>query len=286
MSTAWLADHLDDVRVVDMRWDEDGGAGVRYAAGHIPGAVYLDWSVDLIDPEGPHAFMLAGPDRFASVMASAGIGDGTTVVAYADGYGSGPMRLWWACRVYGHDGVRVLDGGLERWVEEGRPLTTVPPEPREVRFTPRSAPGLVSDAAEVERARDDDLVVVLDLRSREQYEGRAVWFERGPVAADPDGIARTPRGELRAGRIPWARSLPWSELYLPDGRFRPREELAALLRERGVGPASRVITYCGVGISASAGLFAAHLAGVRDVALYDGSWEEWGRDPRWPVATG
>lgn len=288
VSTEWLAAHLRDadLRVVDMRWDEDGGAHARYAAGHVPGAVHLDWSVDLVEPEAPHAFMLAGPDRFAAVMEAAGIGDETIVVAYAGGQGSGPMRLWWACRVYGHDGVRVLDGGLERWVQEGRPLSRARAEPGPARFTPKLDRHFVCGIDEVEAARDDPGTVVLDTRPPEQFAGRAVWFERGPVIAGPDGIARTPRGDLRAGRVPWAESLPASELYRPDGTFKAPGELATLLRMRGVGPDSRVITYCGVGISASAGLYAAHLAGVRDLALYDAAWEEWGRDPQRPVARG
>src|SRR5689334_13416773 len=114
---AWLVEHLGDpdMVVVDCRWREDGSGPARYAAGHIPGAVHLDWSTDLVEPDAPVAFTLASPERFARVMESRGIGDDSTVVAYADVRGSGPFRLWWACRVYGHDIVRVLDGGLDAW---------------------------------------------------------------------------------------------------------------------------------------------------------------------------
>jgi thiosulfate/3-mercaptopyruvate sulfurtransferase len=113
-----------------------------------------------------------------------------------------------------------------------------------------------------------------------------VWFETGPIPADPDGIARTPRGKLRAGRIPWAANVPVVRLYRPDGKMKPPEELRALFAEVGVGPATRVITYCGVAISASGLAFALRLAGVEHVAVYEASWEEWGRDPARPVARG
>ena len=124
VSTAGLAERLDDptVVVVDMRWRPDGSGPELYAAGHVPGAVYVDWSSDIVDAEHPVKFMLAPPERFAAAMDRLGIGDDTVVVAYADEHGSGPFRLWWACRVYGHDNVVVLDGGWEKWTAEGRPV--------------------------------------------------------------------------------------------------------------------------------------------------------------------
>jgi thiosulfate/3-mercaptopyruvate sulfurtransferase len=196
------------------------------------------------------------------------------------------MRLWWACRVHGYPEVQVLDGGLERWAAEDRPLSTERPVPRRARATPRPGEPLVCGAEEVAAAETEGDVVVVDTRPPEQFQGFAVWFERGPVPADDDGIARTPRGHLRAGRIPWARNIPAARLYREDGTFRRPEELRAILEEAGVHEGTRVITYCGVGISAAAGAFAARLAGIEDVALYDGSWEEWGREHSRPVARG
>jgi thiosulfate/3-mercaptopyruvate sulfurtransferase len=287
VSAARLAARLGDPRlvVVDMRWREDGSGPQAYAEGHIPGAVFLDWATDLADPRHPVAFMLAPPERFRAAMERSGIGDRSVVVAYADPLGSGPYRLWWGCRVYGHDNVRVLDGGLARWVAEGGPLSAERPTPRPATWTPRPTPGLVATAREVEGARRGPGVVVLDSRPPEQYRGLAVWFEAGPVPAGNDGIARTPRGAIRAGRVPWAASVPAAALYRKDGTMKGRAELRALFARAGVGPGTRAIAYCGCGISASALLFALARAGI-EASLYDGSWEEWGRDPRRPVARG
>jgi thiosulfate/3-mercaptopyruvate sulfurtransferase len=289
VDTEWLAERLRDpaVATVDMRWREDGSARDRFDQGHIPGATYLDWSTDLVDPDAPIAFLLAPPERFRQALEQRGIGDDTRVVAYADRHGSGPTRLWWGARVYGHDQVVVLDGGLEKWVAEGRAMESGPPPPaRSARWTPRRSSGLVASAADVERGREDPRVVVLDSRPPDQFRGASVWFETGPVPADPDGVARTPRGEFRAGRVPWARSVPATVLYRDDGRFRRPAELRALFAEVGVTPGTTAVAYCGVGISASAVVFALALAGIEEARLYDASWEEWGRDPSRPVTRG
>lgn len=286
VSTGWLNAHLGDrfIRVVDLRWREDGSGRDRYDAGHIPGAVFVDWASDLTEPHAPVAFTLASRERFADLMQRCGIGDETTVVAYADAFGSGPARLWLAARLHGHDSVVVLDGGLDRWLAEGRSLSRETMAPPWRSWSRRFGDPLVCGRDEVERAAGRPDVVVLDSRPPEQFRGEAVWFETGAIAADPDGLARTPRGELRAGRIPWARNLPSLDLYRPDRRMKSREELIDLFAANGIGRGTRVITYCGVGISASAMVFALRLAGVDDVALYDASWEEWGRDPSLPVA--
>lgn len=289
VTPAWLADHLadPDLVLVDTRWDEQGRGRARYEEGHIPGAHFLDWTSDLADPGHPVAFMLAPPDRFATVLERCGISDDTAVVAYADAAHSGPFRLWWGCRVYGHDDqVRILDGGLEAWVAEGRPLSTDTPTPRPATWTPALRPELVATASDVVSAREDRDTVVLDSRPPEQFEGEAVWFETGAVAADDDGVARTPRGELRAGRIPWSRSIPSSELYRPDGTMKSPDELRELLARAGASPGRRAITYCGVGISASALLYALDRAGMDELALYDAGWDEWGRDPQLPLVRG
>ena len=274
-----------------MRWREDDSAQRLYERGRVPGAKLLDWSRDIVEPPDPVAFKLAAPDRFARAMGELGAADETIVVAYSDRRGSGPFRLWWAFRTYGHDTVRILDGGFELWLAEGRPIETVPAQAgRGSKRTWTPGPSLDADpmasAEDVLAARDAGDVVVLDSRLPEQYRGEFVWFETGQVPADEDGIARTPRGDLRAGRVPWAVNVPWRSLYRRDGRLRDEDELRGLMSNAGVSPGKRAITYCGVGISAAALLFAARLAGHDRVSLYDGSWDEWGRLPGVPVARG
>jgi thiosulfate/3-mercaptopyruvate sulfurtransferase len=288
VGTEWLAERLEDpdLVVLDLRWREDGSGRARYERGHIPGARFVDWTTDIVDGDHRFAFMLAPPGDFAATMERLGISDDSVVVAYADERGSGPHRLWWACRVYGHDNVRVLDGGLEKWVAEGRPMSAESASSAAGRWTALPANGLVATRHDVAGARAERSVVVLDSRPAEQFRGEKVWFETGPIAADADGIARTPRGELRAGRVPWAVNVPAETLYRPDFTMKSGDELAAVLRPTGALDAPRVVTYCGVGISASALLFALTTAGVEDASLYDASWDEWGRDPSLPVARG
>ena len=294
VSTEWLAERLDDptVAVVDMRWREDGSAAARYEAAHVPGAVRLDWSSDIVEPSERAAFMLARPARFAEAMEARGIGDDTLVVAYADRHGSGPFRLWWAFRMYGHDTARILDGGLEAWLAEGRPVEPGPP-PQPALEKAGWTPGPPLDPAErataedVLAARDRTGIAVIDARLPDQFRGEVVWFETGSIAAGDDGVARTPRGDIRAGRVPWAVNVPWASLYRDDGRLKSPSDLRAVLDAAGVPrDVPRAITYCGVGISASALLFALHQAGVPSVSLYDASWDEWGRLPGAPVARG
>ncbi len=289
VSTEWLSSHLDDpdVVVVDMRWREDGSARPLYERSQIPRAVFLDWATDLVDPEHPLAFMLAPPEGFRAALERCGITNQSTVVAYSDQFGSGPHRLWWANRVYGHDQVKVLDGGLEKWIAEGRPLSSDPPSQRSHgTWAPGASPvRLVATAEDVLEASTGPRSVVVDARPPEQFRGEAVWFETGAVHAGSDGVARTPRGDFRAGRIPWATNVPAARLYRDDFTMKSPGELRELFSKCGITPQSRVIAYCGAGIAASAVAFALVRAGVEDAALYDASWEEWGRDPTKPVAT-
>ncbi|MEW5985352.1 MAG: sulfurtransferase [Chloroflexota bacterium] len=295
VETTWLAAHLGQpgLRIVDGRWRGDNSGRLLYRETHIPGAVHLDWHLDLndVDEQGVPDRILP-PEGFAAVMQAAGIGDETWVIAYADTEYSGAARLWWALRYYGHDNVSVLNGGISKWLAEGRPVEAgeTPPFPTAGPFTPRPQAHWLATAAEIEAAvaagPASTLIALVDTRPPEQYAGRAVWTPNGSLYLPPgqDWVEVDGRW-LRGGHIPGAVSLPSPDNLNPaDWTYLS----PAALRERfvaaGVRLEQRVITYCGVGISGSLGLFALHLAGYSNLALYDASWVEWGADPQRPIA--
>jgi thiosulfate/3-mercaptopyruvate sulfurtransferase len=287
VSTDWLADHLHDpdLRVVDARWLGTRDSHAAYRSAHIPGAVHLDWARDLSTTINGLRYMLLPPDDFAAVMSAAGIGDETRVVAYAHRDYSGAARLWWALRYYGHEQVAVLDGGITKWQAEARfvewgDAPAYPP----ATFTPRPDAAWLATADEI--AAGGDALRVVDTRPPEQYAGRAVWTPEGSafLVPDYDTIDIGARAPMRAGHIPGALHLESSlNLDAQSWAYLPTEALRARFEAAGLHPDQRVITYCGVGISASLGLFALWLAGYRNVALYDSSWEEWGTDGDRPV---
>jgi thiosulfate/3-mercaptopyruvate sulfurtransferase len=289
VTTDWLAEHLEgpDLRVVDVRGyvkktdvgegrqeAEYLGAREEYDEAHVPGAVYVDWTRDIVDPDDPVPAQLAPPERFAALMSSLGIGDETHVVVYDHAGGQFATRLWWALTYYGHDGVSVLDGGWKKWTAEGRPTTAEVPEPEAASFTPEPREGWRADAASGSGAgrtgvaretgaeeRRATSVFLLDARDEGQYTGAVA------------------RGEGRAGRIPGAKHLHADSLFDPEsGTFLPDEELARRLREAGV-PEDKdepVVAYCNGGVAATVPLFALHRLGHKNLANYDGSWNEWG----------
>jgi thiosulfate/3-mercaptopyruvate sulfurtransferase len=216
-------------------------------------------------------------------MAAAGIGDETAVVAYAESDYSGAARLWWALRYHGHDQAAVLDGGLDKWIAEGRPLSRKAPDFPRAEFTPRPRPEWLATAEEIQAILEGQFgtAALVDTRPAEQYAGRAVWTPAGSLYL-PSGQDWVDAGgrRMRAGHIPGAASLPSSGNLDPsDWTFLSPQVLRERALAAGIRPEQRVITYCGVGISASLGLFALHLAGYNNLALYDASWEEWGSDP-------
>ena len=276
VSTNWLEEHLGDpdIRVVDIRGyvkkrDRSGGrqeaeylaAREEYDEAHIPGAVYIDWTRDITDPDDPVPAQISPPDRFADLMSSLGIGDDTNVVVYDHSGGQFATRLWWALMYYGHDEVSVLNGGWRKWTSEDRPTTAEIPNPEPATFTPRQRPRWRADARMVLDASRGGDALVLDARDEGQYTG---------VVA---------RGEGRPGRVPGARHLHADSFFDPkSGTFRPDEELVAELREAGV-PEDRdepVIAYCNGGVAATVMLFTLHRLGYKDLSNYDGSWNEWG----------
>jgi thiosulfate/3-mercaptopyruvate sulfurtransferase len=232
----------------------DGNA--QYAAGHIPGAVHLDYAEDLHDLETPYAARVAPPERFAAVLGAHGIGEGSIAVAYDDGNVPYAARFVWMCRYYGHDDVHILAGGLPAWRAAGGAVTTALVEPQPAHFVPRVRPELRATLAEV--------LAVAEGRSASQ-------------------LLETQRDATYAARdrdIRGARRLSGS-LLLEDangGRLAPPERLEALLAPLGLDRSKRTIVSCGSGVSASGSYLALLAAGFSDVAVYDGAWMEWNHD--------
>ena len=259
----WLAAHLhdEDIVIVDTRSTPHGAPGQatvsgreQYAAGHIPGAVHLDYAEDLHDLATPYAARVAPPERFAQVAGAAGIGDATRVIAYDEGNVPYAARLVWMLRYYGHDDAAILAGGIRDWTGAGHALVTDVPTPHARRFTARVRPEL--------RAGKDEVLAVADGRSDVQL-----------LETQRDGTYA-----LRDRDIKGARRLSASAL-LEDargGRIAPPERLAELIR--GLDPEKRTIVSCGSGVGAAGSYFALLQAGFRDVAVYDGSWMEWSHD--------
>lgn len=278
VQASWLAEHLNDRQLcpVDIRGSIRPPTAPRphyrakrdaYLQAHIPGAVFVDWTEDIIEPTAPVHMTLAGPARFKALMERLGIGDETEVVVYDDS-GSLAPRLWWALNYYGHDRVRLLDGGWNKWVAEGCPVTAAPPAPRSGVFTPRVQPGWRADTAAVKAAMKDARIAIVDCRSPEEW--------RGEIG----------RGEQK-GRIPGSKNVP--SVQVLEGEFRTwkrPEEIRQLYASAGVTPDLPVITYCNAGVSASVGLFALKLAGFDNVSNYAGSWYEWESGPANPIEAG
>lgn len=258
----WLAAHLAEVRVVDVRWYLDGRSGrAAYDAGHLPGAVWLDIDADLSAPASTAAgrHPLPSPQDFAAALGRHGIGPEDTVVAYDDAGGSRAARLWWLLRAIGSP-VAVLDGGLAAWPG---PLVTDVPSLEPVTRPVVPWPGEPFVSAEQVAANTD--AVVYDARTAER-------FALGDPTIDP-----------RPGHIPGALSAAWEGNLSADGRFRPVAEL----RERFAAATDRpAIAYCGSGVTACHDLLAMELAGITATALYVGSWSQWGSEENRPAETG
>jgi thiosulfate/3-mercaptopyruvate sulfurtransferase len=270
VTTAWLAEHLGEPGLVVVESDEDV---LLYDTGHVPGSVKVDWHTELNDPVTRDYLDGAG---FAKLMSAKGIARDDTVVIYGDKNNWWAAYALWVFTLFGHEDVRLLDGGRAKWAAEGREMT------REVPVRPATEYPVVERDDSVIRAYKDDVLAhlgkpLVDVRSPQEYTGEKLHMPEYPQ-----------EGALRGGHIPGAQSVPWARAAAEDGTFKARTELEAIYQgEKGLSPSDDVIAYCRIGERSSHTWFVLHhLLGFPTVRNYDGSWTEWGNAVRVPIVQG
>jgi thiosulfate/3-mercaptopyruvate sulfurtransferase len=241
----------------------------EYEAGHIPGAVFMDLS-ELADPAHPIENMAPTAEKFASRMQALGLGDGSRIVLYDDSPLKSAARAWWLLKLFGAHNVALLDGGLAKWKAEDRPLETGNHSLRHRHFTVWRDANVVRDKAQMLANIDSDAEQVVDARPAGRFAGE-----------DSD-----PRPGMAAGHIPQSRSLPHTLMFNADGTWKRDDALRSAFTAAGIDLSKPIVATCGSGMTAAVVAFGAHLLGKDDVALYDGSWAEWGADPATPKAVG
>ena len=274
VSTEWLAEHLDapDVRVLDASWwlpDAGRDAKAEYAQAHIPGAQFFDID-EISDSRSELPHMAPPQEKFVSRVRAMGIGDAHRVVVYDAAVLFSAARVWWLFRLFGHHDVAVLDGGLLKWLAEGRPTEDMAPLPRDRHFVARRNAMLVKDVTQVAAALKLGREQIVDARSAPRFAGE-----------QPE-----PRPGLRAGHIPGARNVPYNSLLNADGTMKDADALRAVFEAAGVDLSRPVISSCGSGVTACVVDLALERVGHKQHAVYDGSWAEWGAYPDLAIETG
>jgi thiosulfate/3-mercaptopyruvate sulfurtransferase len=278
VSTDWLAEHLNapDIRIVDATYDlpweeEDEPPRTRFERAHIPGAVFFDID-DIADTSGDLPHMVPPPEKFSAKVRRLGLGDGSRIVVYdQQGLRTAP-RVWWMFRLFGHQDVAVLDGGLPKWQAENRPVDEGAARiTGERHFTARMNNTMLYDLEQMKRNLETKRAQVVDGRSAARFRGEA----------------EEPRADVRRGRIPGSFNVPHRSLVDQEtGTLKSGEDITRLFKDAGVDPKKPVVTTCGSGITSCTLALALRTIGAKDVAVYDGSWAEWGRPGDTPVETG
>ncbi len=278
VSTQWVEDHLGDENVRIVELDEDV---LLYEQGHIPGAVKLDWHTDLQDPIVRD---YVGRERFEELCAERGIGNDTTVVLYGDKNNWWATYAFWVFQLFGHTNAKIMNGGRQKWIEEGRPLT------REVPSYPRTDYHAAERDDSKIRAFRDEVMGLLGSDRKGLKEGTALVDVRsGPeFTGEMLHMVNYPQeGAQRGGHIPGARNIPWATAVREDGTFKSAEELKQNYGSQGVTPDKDVVAYCRIGERSSHTWFVlTYLLGYPKVRNYDGSWTEWGNLVDAPIEKG
>jgi thiosulfate/3-mercaptopyruvate sulfurtransferase len=270
VTTQWVADHLQDQSIRILESDEDV---LLYDTGHVPGAAKIDWHADLNDPIQRDYL---DPEKFAELAGRLGITPDTTIIFYGDKNNWWATYALWVFRLFGHDKVKVMDGGRKKWEDEGRPLTTEIPDIQPARY-----PVPQRDDSKIRAFREDVMAHIqkkgrlVDVRSPDEYSGVKLHMPEYPQ-----------EGALRGGHIPGAASVPWARAVNPDtGEFKSADELKAIYEgEIGLQKSDEVVAYCRIGERSSHTWFVlTYLLGYEKVRNYDGSWTEWGNTVRAPI---